>query len=521
MSLSIALQHTDPLSQGPARIKTTLTQVHHQFLDSNGHFRTRVVMACQSDLVVNGKIVSRKFIDPCHFSTPSIFQRDVISPALRPLPAPAVKTVLPFATPVLYLVPQGSGGGVSHQLVDRIIQLVGDAITVIGEFERSAINNSAINKQELPVIHSESVPVSRSDLSRAEINILLSRIIGSLNLASLDDLHMMLECLARQGAALPLSRKEGAVFDSEGLQSVSELNEYYLLVSDPDDMPVVSDPDDMPVVSDPDDMPVVSDPDDMPVVSDPDDMPVVSDPDDMPVVSDPDDMPVVSDPDDMPVVSDPDDMPVVSDPDDMPVVSDPDDMPVASDPDDMPVASDPDDMPVASDPDDMPEQKNHRSDELKPTMSGACVLDSDTGHNSGQGKVASAYIDAPSHDLECVGSVPLRDMANQTGHTGMGHRVSVNNNTAMQMISGMTVSVLNQASNTIASTLPVVIPPQVVEGQKQLPPIILPNINPGNRFDSRKRKSKKELKEEEEREREGEGEFLMFDDEPLEYFDED
>ena len=458
MSLSIALQHTDPLSQGPARIKTTLTQVHHQFLDSNGHFRTRVVMACQSDLVVNGKIVSRKFIDPCHFSTPSIFQRDVISPALRPLPAPAVKTVLPFATPVLYLVPQGSGGGVSHQLVDRIIQLVGDAITVIGEFERSAINNSAINKQELPVIHSESVPVSRSDLSRAEINILLSRIIGSLNLASLDDLHMMLECLARQGAALPLSRKEGAVFDSEGLQSVSELNEYYLLVSDPDDMPVVSDPDDMPVVSDPDDMPVVSDPDDMPV---------------------------------------------------------------ASDPDDMPVASDPDDMPVASDPDDMPEQKNHRSDELKPTMSGACVLDSDTGHNSGQGKVASAYIDAPSHDLECVGSVPLRDMANQTGHTGMGHRVSVNNNTAMQMISGMTVSVLNQASNTIASTLPVVIPPQVVEGQKQLPPIILPNINPGNRFDSRKRKSKKELKEEEEREREGEGEFLMFDDEPLEYFDED
>ena len=474
--MSIALQHTDPLSQGPARIKTTLTQVHHQFLDSNGHFRTRVVMACQSDLVVNGKIVSRKFIDPCHFSTPSIFQRDVISPALRPLPAPAVKTVLPFATPVLYLVPQGSGGGVSHQLVDRIIQLVGDAITVIGEFERSAINNSAINKQELPVIHSESVPVSRSDLSRAEINILLSRIIGSLNLASLDDLHMMLECLARQGAALPLSRKEGAVFDSEGLQSVSELNEYYLLVSDPDDMPVVSDPDDMPVVSDPDDMPVVSDPDDMPVVSDPDDMPVVSDPDDMPV---------------------------------------------ASDPDDMPVASDPDDMPVASDPDDMPEQQNHRSDELKPTMSGACVLDSDTGHNSGQGKVASAYIDAPSHDLECVGSVPLRDMANQTGHTGMGHRVSVNNNTAMQMISGMTVSVLNQASNTIASTLPVVIPPQVVEGQKQLPPIILPNINPGNRFDSRKRKSKKELKEEEEREREGEGEFLMFDDEPLEYFDED
>ena len=440
MSLSIALQHTDPLSQGPARIKTTLTQVHHQFLDSNGHFRTRVVMACQSDLVVNGKIVSRKFIDPCHFSTPSIFQRDVISPALRPLPAPAVKTVLPFATPVLYLVPQGSGGGVSHQLVDRIIQLVGDAITVIGEFERSAINNSAINKQELPVIHSESVPVSRSDLSRAEINILLSRIIGSLNLASLDDLHMMLECLARQGAALPLSRKEGAVFDSEGLQSVSELNEYYLLVSDPDDMPVVSDPDDMPVVSDPDDMPV---------------------------------------------------------------------------------ASDPDDMPVASDPDDMPEQQNHRSDELKPAMSGACVLDSDTGHNSGQGKVASAYIDAPSHDLECVGSVPLKDMANQTGHTGMGHRVSVNNNTAMQMISGMTVSVLNQASNTIASTLPVVIPPQVVEGQKQLPPIILPNINPGNRFDSRKRKSKKELKEEEEREREGEGEFLMFDDEPLEYFDED
>ena len=61
-------------------------------------------------------------------------------------------------------------------------------------------------------------------------------------------------------------------------------------------------------------------------------------------------------------------------------------------------------------------------------------------------------------------------------------------------------------------------PPMAVEsGPKQLPPIILPNAaNPGNRSDKR-RKSRKETKEEEEKEREGVS--FVFDDEPLEPFD--
>ncbi|KEI70510.1 hypothetical protein GV64_06955 [Endozoicomonas elysicola] len=124
--------------------------------------------------------------------------------------------------------------------------------------------------------------------------------------------------------------------------------------------------------------------------------------------------------------------------------------------------------------------------------------------------------DNPHHELKNGERFAGRENSgNEAGRPEAGNKPSTNNN-AIQMMPGQGVSVLNQQpSNILASNLSVVIqPPPVVEsGQKQLPPIILPNagLGTGNRSD--RRKSKKEIREEEEREREG-GAYLL-DDDPL------
>lgn len=103
--------------------------------------------------------------------------------------------------------------------------------------------------------------------------------------------------------------------------------------------------------------------------------------------------------------------------------------------------------------------------------------------------------------------------AGKTSHFDVGNKPGVNNNGAIQMMPGQGVSVLNQSSNILASNLSVVIQPQPMDsGQKQLPPIILPNTPGTGSSSGRRRKSRKEIKEEEEKEREG-GSYL-FDDDP-------
>ncbi|MFK0572519.1 hypothetical protein [Endozoicomonas sp.] len=93
-----------------------------------------------------------------------------------------------------------------------------------------------------------------------------------------------------------------------------------------------------------------------------------------------------------------------------------------------------------------------------------------------------------------------------------GNKVNINNST-IPVIPNQGGSVLSPLSQVLASNLPAAMqPPAVVEtGQKQLPPIILPNVNPGAGNRSERRKSRKELEEEEEKEREGLS--WLFDDE--------
>ncbi|WP_257295303.1 hypothetical protein [Endozoicomonas sp. YOMI1] len=139
-----------------------------------------------------------------------------------------------------------------------------------------------------------------------------------------------------------------------------------------------------------------------------------------------------------------------------------------------------------------------------------------SGVNNGHGE----------HELKNgEGPVPTgKKSANEVSRAEPGNRVSINtgiNNSAMPISSGQVMGSLNQLLASMGLANIAAQPPLAVEsGQKQLPPIILPNANPGNRFDKdKRRKSRKELKEEEEKEREGVS--FLFDHEPFEPFDDD
>ncbi|WP_419833301.1 hypothetical protein [Endozoicomonas atrinae] len=123
-------------------------------------------------------------------------------------------------------------------------------------------------------------------------------------------------------------------------------------------------------------------------------------------------------------------------------------------------------------------------------------------------------------------SVPSgKNSAHEVGRAESGNKAGINtniNNSAMPVSSNQVIGPLNQllAATGLAN---IVAQPLIAaeSGPKQLPPIILPNANPGSRSDKR-RKSRKELKEEEEKEREGEGGGggFIFDDEPFDPFSE-
>ena len=98
---------------------------------------------------------------------------------------------------------------------------------------------------------------------------------------------------------------------------------------------------------------------------------------------------------------------------------------------------------------------------------------------------------------------------NEASQANSGNKATNNNNAG------------NQQSNSQANNLPGPMqpPPMMEGGQKQLPPIVLPNTNAGSRSDNKRRKSKKEEREEEEeKEREGKSSFY---DESTDSFDED
>ncbi|MGO0305979.1 hypothetical protein ACTL6P_05085 [Endozoicomonas acroporae] len=123
---------------------------------------------------------------------------------------------------------------------------------------------------------------------------------------------------------------------------------------------------------------------------------------------------------------------------------------------------------------------------------------------------------------------PGNKSANEAVRPESGNKVAINtsantsvNNSATAISSAQAMGSLNQLLASMGLANIAAQPPLAVEsGPKQLPPIILPNANPGNRLDKR-RKSKKELKEEEEKEREGMGASFLFDEEPFEPFDDD
>ncbi|WP_422446619.1 MULTISPECIES: hypothetical protein [unclassified Endozoicomonas] len=118
---------------------------------------------------------------------------------------------------------------------------------------------------------------------------------------------------------------------------------------------------------------------------------------------------------------------------------------------------------------------------------------------------------------------PGSKSANEAVRPESGNKVgtSINigvNNSATPISSAQAMGSLNQLLASMGLANIAAQPPLAVEsGQKQPPPIILPNLtpNPLNRSD-RKRKSRKEREEEEEKEREGSP--FLFDDEP---FDDD
>ncbi len=78
-------------------------------------------------------------------------------------------------------------------------------------------------------------------------------------------------------------------------------------------------------------------------------------------------------------------------------------------------------------------------------------------------------------------------------------------------------------SNILASGMPAAMPPIPIaeSGQKQLPPIILPNFGHGAGNRSERKKSKKERDEEEEEERERSRNPFLFDDDPLDSDDDE
>ena len=121
--------------------------------------------------------------------------------------------------------------------------------------------------------------------------------------------------------------------------------------------------------------------------------------------------------------------------------------------------------------------------------------------------------------------VPLgKNSTHEVGRADSGNKAGIStniNNSAMPISSNQVIGPLNQLLVSTGLANIVAQPLMAVEsGPKQLPPIILPNANPGSRSDKR-RKSRKELKEEEEKEREGEGiSFIFDDDEPYDPFSE-
>ncbi|USE37958.1 hypothetical protein [Endozoicomonas sp. SCSIO W0465] len=121
--------------------------------------------------------------------------------------------------------------------------------------------------------------------------------------------------------------------------------------------------------------------------------------------------------------------------------------------------------------------------------------------------------------------VPLgKPGAHEAVRPESGNKVGINtgaNSSVMPLSSNQVTGSLNQLLAATGLANIAAQPLLAAEsGPKQLPPIILPNANPGNRSDKR-RKSRKELKEEEEKEREGAKAFFMFDDEPFEPFDDE
>ncbi|WBA82777.1 hypothetical protein [Endozoicomonas sp. GU-1] len=101
---------------------------------------------------------------------------------------------------------------------------------------------------------------------------------------------------------------------------------------------------------------------------------------------------------------------------------------------------------------------------------------------------------------------PGNKSANEAVRPESGNKVAINtsantsvNNSATAISSAQAMGSLNQLLASMGLANIAAQPPLAVEsGPKQLPPIILPNTNPGNRLDKR-RKSRKELKEEEEK----------------------
>ncbi|MBO9492756.1 hypothetical protein J7438_01440 [Thalassotalea sp. G20_0] len=122
---------------------------------------------------------------------------------------------------------------------------------------------------------------------------------------------------------------------------------------------------------------------------------------------------------------------------------------------------------------------------------------------------------------------PGNRSTNEAVRPESGNKVGINtsintsaNNSATPISSAQAMGSLNQLLASMGLANIAAQPPLAVEsGQKQPPPIILPNTapNPLNRSD-RKRKSRKEREEEEEEEKEREGSSFLFDDEP---FDDD
>ncbi len=170
----------------------------------------------------------------------------------------------------------------------------------------------------------------------------------------------------------------------------------------------------------------------------------------------------------------------------------------------------------ASEQHDSSGQQKFNSESLKPGVSHTLGLQAESGHLSEQIKPlghSNNYSDEQKGGERFSARDNGRNETGKASHPEAGNKPSVNNNGAIQMMPGQGVSVLNQSSNILASNLSVVIqPPPMDSGQKQLPPIILPNTPGTGSSSGRRRKSRKEIKEEEEKEREGAS--YLFDDDP-------